>query len=80
MTYKELFADWFDEKRKEGMVSFTPFFNLRAIAEKFDAEVIQDESGMDCWLDFSSTPYRSISHPEVMEFIYEMLYKFVTRN
>lgn len=78
MSYRQLFAEWFDKQRKEGMVSFTPLFNLRVIAEKFGADVIQDDCGMDRWLDFSATPFRSISHPEVMDFIYEELYKFVT--
>lgn len=78
LTYKEKFAEWFDEQRKNGMIDFKPSFNHEAIAEKFGATLHRDEYGMFSYLDFSETPYKTIMHPEVQEHIYEGLYKFVT--
>lgn len=77
-TYKEMFADWFDQKRSEGMVNFKPSFNHEAIAQRFGAGIFYDEYGLFSHLDFSDTKYQTILHPEVQEYIYEGLYKFVT--
>lgn len=77
-TYKELFSDWFDEQIANGMQSFKPSFNYEAIAEKFGGSVFYDQYGLFSHLDFSQTPYETIMHPTIQEYIYEGLYKFVT--
>lgn len=77
-TYKEQFADWFDEQVANGMKSFKPTFNYEAIAAKFGGEIHYDKFGMFSHLDFSTTPFLTIMHPEIQEYIYEGLYKFVT--
>lgn len=77
-TYKERFADWFDEQKERGMINFHPSFNHEAIANHFGAEIFYDENGFFKRLDFSKTKYETIMHPEVQEYIYEGLYKFVT--
>lgn len=77
-TYKEKFADWFDEQIANGMKSFKPSFNHEAIASKFGGTVHYDQYGLFSHLDFSATPFGTIMHPEIQEYIYEGLYKFVT--
>lgn len=78
-TFKERFADWFDDqKENHGLVDFKPYFDREAIARQFGAKTVKDEFGFITHLDFSETEYKTIMHPEVQEFIYEGLYKFVT--
>jgi hypothetical protein len=77
-TYKEKFGDWFDEQVANGMKNFKPSFNYERIASQFGGDVIYDDLGLFSHLDFSHTPYITIMHPEIQEYIYEGLYKFVT--
>lgn len=79
-TYKERFADWFDDQKAKGMCSFKPVFNLHALATKFGANLVKDEYGFDSYIDFSNTPYKTIMHPEVEEFIYKGLFEEVTQG
>lgn len=76
--YRDRFEQWLEAKKKEGLVSFKPTFNKEAIAEHFGAKVIYDDFGMVEYLDFSETEYKTIQHPEVMEYIYKGLLEFAT--
>ena len=77
-TYKEKFGDWFDEQIANGMKNFKPSFNYEAIASKFGGTITYDSLGLFSHLDFSDTAYITILHPDIQEYIYEGLYKFVT--